>query len=152
MFVFAFGIAWLTICLPMAAALWAPEKAAGISTLGSLAFALVFLFAGVAMVLAPLSVYFTEQRSAYAFTDQRMVKVTRKLARVKVRSVWIRDIVALERSERSDGSGTLKLGLGTRRDAEGALVEDADFLREIKNVRDVEAIIRAQKDFPPTLR
>lgn len=105
-------------------------------------FGLPFVAIGLGMMASPLWLARRAQRSVWVITARRIALMTLGRRGVTVRSIAPRDLFAVERTEKADGSGTLKLIFGEGRDSDGDKVERSETLQGIPDVRRVEDIIR----------
>lgn len=108
-------------------------------------FGLPFILVGLGMMAMPFIAWIGARRTVHVVGDRRFSTLT--VARqLKVKSYSVGDIVRTERSERRDGSGTLTVITGFRRDSDGDKVEDTEMLYGIADVRKVERLIAARLD------
>lgn len=105
-------------------------------------FGLPFVAVGLGMMAAPLWLARRAQRSLWVITARRIACLTLGHRGITVRSISPRELFAVERTEKADGSGTLKLIFGEGRDSDGDKVERSETLQGIPDVRRVEDIIR----------
>lgn len=151
-----FAIPWTAIALPCFGALassmlWGRKAARAISgwDVAMGAFGLLFTFAfvliGVAMLLAPWWVRARARRTVYAITDKRVVSIVDGRS-LKVTSIVPDHILKIERTERSDGAGTLKLVIGHRKDSEGDVTEKSEELVAVPRVREAERLVWALRE------
>lgn len=108
-------------------------------------FGLPFVLIGIYMLAMPLRAWLGARNTVHVLGDRRFATVTvgRKL---KVKSFMTSAITHTERTERRDGSGTLKVVFGNKRDSEGDKVEEAEVLYGIRDVRKAERLVRARID------
>jgi hypothetical protein len=100
-----------------------------------------FVIAGICMIGAPAWAWYRAPRVYYVLTDKRLVIL--KTSRVlKLTSLLPRNILSIERTERSDGSGDIKLVMGWISDSEGGKTEKSETLYGIAEARRVEEQIR----------
>lgn len=111
-------------------------------------FMLPFLLVGLAMIAAPLWVWRKSRATAWVVTDKRLlvVEVYRKTSKVK--TIWPERIVSIERTERADGSGSLKLLLGRRTDSDGDTVSETEMIYAADQVRKLEQLLAAFRPQP----
>ncbi len=81
-------------------------------------FGLPFILIGLGMLSVPFLPLFQKGKVLYAVTNERVLKLTLR-RRLDVKSVPARRIGPIERSERRDGSGSLKLTVNVRTDSDG---------------------------------
>lgn len=105
-------------------------------------FGLPFVAVGLGMMAAPFWLARRARRTVWVITTRRIASLTLGRRGVTVRSISPRDLFAVERTEKADGSGTLKLIFGEGRDSDGDKVERSETLQGIPDVRRVEDIIR----------
>lgn len=79
-------------------------------------FGLPFIVVGFAMMAAPVWLARRARRSVWVITARRIALMTLGRRGATVRSILPLAIFAIERSERADGSGSLKLIFGEGRD------------------------------------
>lgn len=108
-------------------------------------FGLPFILIGLAMLAAPLFAWRWARRTVHVITDRRLASLTIGRS-LKVKSHAIGSIVRTERREHRDGSGTLKVVTGIRRDSEGDKVEEVETFYGIADVRKVERLIATYLD------
>jgi len=77
----------------------------------------------------------------YVLTAKRLAVVESGLT-LKVRSIFPGDVHSIERTQRRDGCGNLKIVTGWTRDSEGGKVEKSETLIGVPEVRQVEDHIR----------
>jgi hypothetical protein len=105
-------------------------------------FGLPFAAIGLGMMAAPFWLSRRAARSVWVITARRIALITLGRSRVTVRSILPQAVFAIERTEKADGSGSLKLIFGEGRDSDGDKVERSETLQGIPDVRRVEDIIR----------
>ncbi len=105
-------------------------------------FGLPFVAVGLGMMAAPLWLARRARRSVWVITSRRIACLTLGRRGLTVRSISPRDLFAVERQEKPDGSGTLKLIFGEGRDPDGDKVERSETLQGIADVRRVEDLVR----------
>jgi hypothetical protein len=107
--------------------------------------ALPFLAIGLGMLWTPIWIAATACNTAHVVTANSILSVTAKPSgKLIVKTVKFVNIVSLERVERANGFGTLKIGLGGRRDSDGDLTEVSEYWYEIPDVRRVEGLVQAR--------
>ena len=111
-----------------------------------LLFGLPFVAVGLGMMAAPFWLARRAGRTAWVITSRRIACLTLGRRGVTVRSIAPRDLFAVERTEKADGSGTLKLIFGEGRDSDGDRVERSQTLQGIPDVRRVEDLVRRMMD------
>ena len=104
-------------------------------------FGVPFLLLSLAMLAAPVWKMLLARRTVYVLTAKRLAVVESGLT-TKVRSVFPADVVSIERTQRTDGSGNLKIVTGWKRDSEGQQLEKSETLIGVPQVRQVEDQIR----------
>lgn len=105
-------------------------------------FGLPFVAVGIGMLAAPLWLARRARRTVWVVTAKRIACLTLSRSGVTVRTILPRTIFAIERTEKPDGSGSLKLIFGEGRDSDGDKVERSETLAAIPAVRQVEDIVR----------
>ncbi len=103
-------------------------------------FGLPFVLIGLGMLLAPFAAFRTARRTVYALTNKRFITITEGRTR-HVKSILPDLIRSIERKERPDGSGNLRLILGYEKDGDGGAVTTAEDLIAIPDVRKVENLL-----------
>ena len=121
--IWIFGIPWLAFSLFWEGAVLgsllmskgAPFAGSTGQTMGWVMalFGLPFVLIGLGMLLAPFAAFRTARRTVYALTNKRFITITEGRTR-HVKSILPDLIRSIERKERPDGSGNLRLILGLR--------------------------------------
>jgi len=110
-------------------------------------FLLTFLFVGLVMIATPWVAAHSARNTIHLVTDRRLVTIRAGRLSTKVTTVWPADIVSIERKERPDGSGNLKLVLGAHRDSDGDKVTTQETISGVANVRGAElALAETRRD------
>ncbi len=156
--IYVIAVPWAAITIPTCGALllslWKGKPAgtwdAVLAKFGVL-FALSFLAAGLVMLASPWWVRARARRTVYAITDKRILTLVAGRT-LKATSIVPERIAKLERSERRDGSGSLKIVSGVRRDSDGDIVAEAEELTAIARVHDVERMVEDLRRASHTLR
>ncbi|MBL8570431.1 MAG: hypothetical protein JNK84_15280 [Phreatobacter sp.] len=112
-------------------------------------FGLPFVVVGIGMMGAPFWMARRTRRSAWVVTARRVASVMLTRQGVTVRTILARNLLAIERTENADGSGSLKLQFGEARDSDGDKVERSETIEGVQDVRRVEQLIRAVMAAPP---
>lgn len=99
-----------------------------------------FVLIGLGMLVAPVYAWRQARNTVHAVTDKRLVTLTEGRAR-KVVSILPTHIISLERSERRDGSGTLKIVTGYRKDSDGDVVKHTEEIGHVAQVRAAERLL-----------
>ena len=81
-------------------------------------FGIPFVLIGFAMLSSPIWAYRNASKTAYVITDRRAISIVGGY-RTTIRSYFPKDLGDLYRTERSDGSGDVIIGLKTQRDSDG---------------------------------
>jgi hypothetical protein len=139
-----FGIPWTAFSVFwMWAAWWGSSKASGDASWFALfpLFGVPFVLIGVGMLAAPVWKMLLARRTVYVLTAKRLTVVESGLT-LKVRSIFPGDVHSIERTQRTDGSGNLKIVTGWTKDSEGGQVEKSETLFGVPGVRQVEDQIR----------
>lgn len=148
----AFGLGWLSIAVPFATLIWSEAlgiplpgvKTGGMGQAMAIFFSLFiipFLLIGVGCAAAPFLAIRKSARTVHAVTDQRLVNVSDR-GKPNVESFNLQTINFVKRHDGKDGFGTLEIGYGVEKDAEGdtrPLKLDWPGIPEVKRA---EAIIR----------
>lgn len=99
-----------------------------------------FVLVGFGMLAAPFYAGWRALRTIYIVGEKRISTMT--LGRsLSVTSYPMDRITRVERIERRDGSGTLKLVMGSHRDSDGDRVETTETLIGIPDVHKVERLV-----------
>lgn len=109
-------------------------------------FGVPFVLVGLGMMATPFLAWIWARRTVHVVGDRRFATMTVSRRKLKVKSYPIGNIVRTERSEKRDGTGTLKVITGMRRDSDGDKVEDTEVLYGIRDVAKVERLIAARAD------
>jgi hypothetical protein len=102
---------------------------------------LPFVAIGLGMMAAPFWLARTAKRTVYVLTDRRLVRFIEARKAITIQTTWPRDVHAIERTERADGSGDLKLSYGSKRDSDGDLVEKSETVTGVGAVRELERLL-----------
>lgn len=124
---------------------------AAFTSVVGLLFMTPFLLVGFAMLLAPLWVWRKARATAWVVTDKRLLTIEVHGRHTKVKTVLPERIVSIERTERADGSGSLKLLLGSRRDSDGDMVSETEVITAVAEVRRLEQLLTAFRPRPAGL-
>jgi len=100
-----------------------------------------FIAIGFGMLSLPFLPLFGAGRTLFAVTDRRLLRIVLG-PRLWTKSVPGERIGLIDRSERRDGSGTLKIVIGSHRDSDGDRRTDHFSIGEVDNVISVEARVR----------
>jgi len=100
-----------------------------------------FIAIGLGMLSLPFLPLFGASRTLFAITDQRLVRIFLG-PRLWTKSVPGNRIGQIDRSERRDGSGTLKIVIGSHVDSDGDRRTDHFSIGEVADVMSVEARVR----------
>ena len=116
----------------------------GMATVFSL-FGLPFVLVGLGMMAAPFYLLRRARQTLHVITDRRLatVRVSRSL---EIESFRGRDISLIQRYQKPDGSGTLKVTVGRTKDSEGDSVAKIHELVGVSNVKRAEELLLALKD------
>lgn len=99
-----------------------------------------FILIGLGMLAMPFMPLFKGGKVLYAATNQRLIEFTLWRS-LNVRSVPARRIGMIDRSERRDGSGTLKIAISIGTDSDGDKTIEHLEIGEIPDVKRVHEII-----------
>jgi hypothetical protein len=103
---------------------------------------LPFIAIGLAMLAAPFWIAQTTRNQAHVVTDHKLYTiVAQRSGDLKVTWALISTIQRMERTEKPDGSGSLKIVTGRARDSDGDMVETTQDWIGIPDVRQVETVI-----------
>jgi len=108
---------------------------------GGVLFMVPFVAVGVLMMAAPIWIYLTSFRTVYAITGKRLLIVTAG-RQLQVKQFDPKFITRFERTEARDGSGSLKMFLGSRKDSDGDTVETQESLSYVANVKKAEQLLQ----------
>lgn len=111
-------------------------------------FGLPFVAIGLGMMAGPFWAARTARRSMYVLTDQRLVYVTEKRRGFTIKSTWPADIHSLSKSVDREGTGSLTISYGSKRDSDGDLVEKNETVAGVGNVDELERLLREMKHRP----
>lgn len=146
-----FGIPWTAFSLGwewMALSGWLSGKPS-LSTTHTLMgvifplFGIPFVLVGLGMMAMPFITWRWARKTVHVLGERRMVTMTVG-RRMKVKTFAASAITRTERTERRNGSGTLKIVLGSRRDSDGDKIDDVEVFTGIADVRKVERLISAR--------
>jgi hypothetical protein len=147
---FVFGIGWCAIVLPFAGIAWAgalvgPEASGGAPRGLMMVFAvfsLPFLAVGIGLLGSPLQAALKAMASAHVVTSRRLLTVTGwPFAGVESRDAA--NVKMLTRRQRPNGSGSLKITFGFRRDSDGDETETAQWWAGLGDVAAAEDAVRS---------
>lgn len=142
---YAFAIPWTAFALFWTAMASlgvgsAAEEDVGILVWAFPLFGVPFILIGLAMLAMPFAPLFTGGRVLYAATNQRLIELSLWRS-LNVKSVPARRIGMIDRSERRDGSGTLKIAIAIGTDSDGDKTIEHLAIGEIPDVKRVHEII-----------
>ena len=141
----AFALFWTAMAAGFGTAASKPASATWMAFAFPL-FGVPFILFGLAMLSSPFWMAWLARRTIYVVSDRRLAILTQGLRSVTVKSIWPQDVISIERTERGDGSGTLKLIFGSGRDSDGDPVEKTVSLDGVPEVKKVEAHLSAMKE------
>ena len=104
-----------------------------------------FIVVGVGMLAVPFVPLFAARRTLFAVTDQRLLRIYLG-SRLRTKSVEGGRIGEIERNERRDGSGALKIVIGSHFDSDGDRRIDTFELGEVADVMAVEGRVHELAD------
>ncbi|MEZ5854218.1 MAG: hypothetical protein R3D67_05510 [Hyphomicrobiaceae bacterium] len=105
-------------------------------------FGVPFVAIGLAMMGTPLWAWWSARHTAHVVGEKRIATIT--VGRdLKVKTWATSAILRTERAQRRNGSGTLKIILGRRKDSDGDVVEETETLYGIADVAEVERRVQA---------
>jgi hypothetical protein len=108
-------------------------------------FGVPFVLVGLGMMSAPFLAWRWARRTVHVIGDKRLISLTMG-RRLKVKTYLIGNVVRTERTERRDGSGTLKVVTGVSRDSDGDKMETTEMFYGIPEVRKVERLLLTRVD------
>lgn len=146
------GVPWSALMLTLfgvlcAAIFWAKPPTREIHQFEYFAMGAAFLFTGAFTLLGlgmlgyPFWAAGKARRTVHVITDKRLITLTAG-RHTEIRSVEPHQIVSYQRSERADGSGSLRLVTGYEKDSDGDRVEMTEHLIGIPEVAKVERLLR----------
>lgn len=138
----AFALFWTTMA---AGASFATMKGIGWLGLAFPLFGLPFIAVGLAMLAAPFAGIFMGSRTLYAATERRLLKLTIGRA-LKVDSVPIARLGAMQRRERPDGSGSLSYPVRIGTDSDGDRTTETFAITDVADVFAASRRIEQQAD------
>jgi hypothetical protein len=97
------------------------------------------------MLAAPFGLARTARNTVHLITDRRVVTIIANRVRTTVTTVFPADVVTVERTERPDGAGSLKLVLGSYRDSDGDKQSTTAEISNVPDVRRAEQLILAMR-------
>lgn len=110
----------------------------------ALIFTGAFVVGGLAMLSAPFLARSCARRTVYAITPKRVLTIViGSRGAIKVVSFAPQSAVKLDRSERLDGSGTLRIVLGYTKGSDGDAVEKSEEWIGIPDVRTPERLLES---------
>lgn len=149
--IWIFAIPWTAFALfweTMAIGGWITGHTKGMqgwSGLIMVLFGIPFVAIGLGMMAGPFWAARTARNSIYVLTDRRLVYVTEKRGGFTIKSTWPGDIHSLEKTALANGTGSLKISYGSKRDSEGDLVEKSETVAGVGNVDELERHLREMK-------
>lgn len=145
-----FAVPWTAFAL-----FWTVMAYAGVSSMepedgGLIAYAfplfgLPFILVGLGTMAGPFLPLFLARRTMFAITDRRLIRL-RLGQRLITQSVEGASIGSIERSERRDGSGTLKIVAEKYADSEGDQRIEHFVIGEVANVIEAENELRDMRE------
>ncbi|HRD76583.1 MAG TPA: hypothetical protein PK264_11680 [Hyphomicrobiaceae bacterium] len=105
-------------------------------------FAGSFALIGAAMLLSPFHAAWTARRTAHIITDRRLITLTSGRS-TSVRSFGPAEVLLIERRQHADGSGTLHVVTGFKRDSDGDKIEQRETLVGVADVAKAEVLLRS---------
>ncbi len=107
-------------------------------------FGIPFVVIGLGMMAVPIVAWWSGRNTVHVVGEHRIATITAG-RRLKVKTWLTASLLRTERTERRNGSGTLKLILGRRKDSDGDTVEETETLYGIADVAEVERRILATR-------
>lgn len=148
--IWAFAIPWTAF-----AVFWTAMAYAGVSSMetedsGILAYAfplfgLPFILVGLGMMAGPFVPLFLARKTKFAITNQRLIRL-RLGQRLVTQSVEGSRIGSIERSERRDGSGSLKIVAEKFLDSDGDSRTEHFVIGEVADVMEAENQLRYMRE------
>jgi hypothetical protein len=108
-------------------------------------FGLPFILVGLAMLAAPFGLARSARNTVHVITEKRLLTITANRVHTRVKTLWPADLVSIERTERPDGSGSLKLVLGSHRDSDGDKQTTSEAIGAVPDVRRAEQLLAAMR-------
>lgn len=115
---------------------------------GALAFPLFgtpFIGVGIGMLAMPFWPMFLAPRTIFAVTTERLIKLVMRRSSLVSETVPADRIGSILRHERSDGVGSLRIGVRIGTDSDGDARLETFLLGEVEGVMDVEVHIETMK-------
>lgn len=112
-----------------------------------LLFVSVFAAIGWGMMLAPFWAYWRAKHTVYAVTKQRLIILT-QTRNLKVQSIEPHGMHGFTRVEKRDGSGTLTIMLGFKKDSDGDVTEKTETLWCVPGVKRLEQQLQHLRQQP----
>lgn len=142
----AFAAAWMTFATAGAQASQEGEFAV-VSWVFPL-FGVPFVLVGLGLMAIPLCPLYGARRTIFAVTDSRMIRL--RLGRtLNSETVAAERVGTINRVEKSDGSGTLKIATGVGRDSDGDPKIETFSIGEVSNVMEAEQAVRKMIERAP---
>lgn len=116
----------------------------GLMMLAMLIFVAGFVLVGIGMMAVPFLAWWKARRTIYAITDRRILRLVSGKTK-EVMTVTPDKILNMTRRERHDGTGTLRLVTGFKRDSDGDIGTVTEELLAVPNVREAERIISSMQ-------
>lgn len=142
--IWLFAVPWTAFSLFWTAMAWAGAQS--FADAGPLGYAFPlfgtpFIAVGLGMLSLPFLPLFGASRTLFAVTDQRLVRLYLG-PRLWTKSVDGGRIGQIDRTERRDGSGTLRIVIGSHVDSDGDRRTDRFQIGEVSEVMAVESRVR----------
>jgi len=117
-----------------------PNAWTGMFAFIALIFTGAFVLIGLGMMAMPFLSWAKARRTVHVITDKRVV--TLQLGRTReVTTLMGHRIINTKRSERRDGTGTLRIVTGREKDSDGDWHESAHVLSAVANVGDASRLV-----------
>jgi len=114
-------------------------------------FGVPFILIGIGMLSVPFAAPRKAKKTLFAVTDQRVIKLYKGRS-LKVESVPGTRVGPTERTENTDGSGTIKIAVAIGTDSDGARNTEYFVLGEVPNIRMAESRLRELQQHAARLR
>lgn len=148
------GIPWLALSGGMLGVLVAsiffspkPDRFISPGEHAMMGIAIIFLIGfsliGIGMVGAPFWVWWKSRRMVYVVTDRRLIRIGWGRGRARqVKSFNPARLVALDRKQKADGSGTLTVTVSYFKDSDGETSSDSEMLVNVPDVAVADRLLR----------
>jgi len=109
---------------------------------GAVVFTAGFVLVGLGMLLAPIYAAMKARRTVHVITDRKLLTITAGRS-TSVGSIAPAEILRIDRQQRPDGAGTLRVVTGIGRDSDGDKYERTEELIGVAEAQKAEVLLRA---------